>query len=130
MAVKIPYDRSRSSEVVILRFSTESMAPNDLKLRPQLQAAQQLLPRRGIPTIIDPEHILFRIVQSPTTNIVEARYTSPKEAQDFLRGGHGSTALQGKVAAEQALIDRCIAFLATNAFIPSDKFHPPTDLQK
>lgn len=124
MAINVPEGKDSVPELVILRFATEGLFPDDLKLKNQSIAASQLIDREGIPEmLVDfPKNILFRLVVKKIGLTLQARYTNTKKATDFLAGGDGSRALRGKVRAEQYLVERFIKFLEEGHFKLSERF--------
>ncbi len=113
------------SQINIIRFNIQGLAPEQLKLQRQFLAAKELLNQEK-PTMIKdlPENILFQAVVKDHQALLSARYTNEQKAQDFLRGGHGSRALRGKIKANTIIINRLINFLRAGKFEETKRFKP------
>jgi len=120
MSLKI-YEGNSEPELAILRFRTPEIEDKDitlLKIQPQLEAARALIENEGVPQFLEDfrEEILFRIVVRHDKSVLQARYTKEQGLKSFLEGGKGSSALEGKVDSQNAIIDRFVRFLEEKKF--------------
>lgn len=110
--------------VAILRFRTDSLASIDrtqLKMEQQLGHGRQLLADDALPKFLanHPEEILFRTIATPERGLVQSRYVDNRHGLElFLDGMPSAPALEGKVTAHQAILDRFIRLLQEGQFVP------------
>jgi hypothetical protein len=68
--------------------------------------------------------ILFRTHITPQDGLVQARQSNQNEMQNFLRGGKGSNMLEGKVRANQTIIERFAAMVGSDEDFEKAFFEP------
>lgn len=119
MTASLPLDPEQRARIALLRFRTERIPdPAVFKLHAQQEAADHLIEDFGIPSFLTelPTEILFRIVLDTERAVVQARYTNENEIDAFLKGGRGSSALEGKVRSQQQILGRFPEYLASGLF--------------
>jgi hypothetical protein len=118
MAIEL--SRNGESHCAILRFRTDGIPMNVLKLKPQYEASRTLIEDEGTPAFLKgrEENILYRIVAQPNKVTTQTRFTNKQEAMSFASGMPGSLALEGKAAAHAALFNRFLSLLSGGSFEP------------
>lgn len=123
IAMRIAADYE-SSEINIMRFNTEGLTPDQLKLRQQFAAAKELLDEKHQPAMLEnlQNNILFQASIGAHSAILRAKYGNSGKTSEFFGGGAGPRALRGKVRANYAIISRFISYLEEGKLEASKRF--------
>lgn len=122
MALRIPKEDTSLPGVVITRFRTASLAASDrteLKMDNQLVHARELFHTQGVPTFLAAtlNEIVFRTMITEERGIVQSRYVGTTFALEmFLDGNKSAYALEGKVTAQNAVLESFVRLLQEGAF--------------
>lgn len=122
MVADIPFGDDQP-KVAVLRYRTPALQrrgreqdnPSFLKMDGQRTVAEALLEGSGhLPEALQGDlesEVLFWLFADGTRSVVEARYSTPKQLQQFARGGTGSSALEGKVDSQGHILNKFIKHL-------------------
>lgn len=116
VGIEVPDDETVSPQVAILRYQVPKYDPkdkpkglghNDLK-----DVIEEVLDNGGaLPELLtgDAEHgVLFMLAGNNEVSRAQGRYSTKKQLNSFVKGGTGSSALEGKVHVNEDVLNKLI----------------------